>query len=330
MNVDAICLDDQKKWDEFVLTHSPQALFQSWEWGEVQKVLGHKIDRIGYYQNGMLVAVAQAAEVHARRGSFLHVRHGPVFNGSVIGTVVEDLKERARRQKLLFIRMSPLLEDTEQNRNFFRSLGALPSPIHAMDGEHCWVLDLDKAINQILLEMRKTTRYEIRQAQKMGVEITLSSDLHGFERLYEETAKRHGFVRHTGISEEFEMWGKAGRARLYLARYRDELLASAIILDYNHQAIYHHSASIPSKVPVMPLLLWVAICDAKKRGRSIFNFWGIAPADSDRHPWQGITLFKKGFGGREVLYLHAWDFPVSPFYVLPYVVETVRKWRKGY
>jgi len=104
-----------------------------------------------------------------------------------------------------------------------------------------------------------------------------------------------------------------------------------MILFYNHQAIYHHSASIPSKAPVNYLLQWEVIKEAKRRGKSVYNFWGIAPDGLDRHPWKNLTLFKKGFGGEQVNYLHAHDYPVSKLgYRFNYLVEYFRKIYKGY
>ena len=202
-----------------------------------------------------------------------------------------------------------------------------------MDGEVCWILDLDKEETILLSDMRKTTRYLIKQAQKLGVEIVKSKnigDLKEFLRLYEETAIRHHFVQHQGIKEEFEELRKDDQILLFKGYYQKKLLSAALIVFYNHQAIYHHSASIEQKIPVNYLLQWEAVKEAKKRGKSIYNFWGIAPKGKTRHPWWGLSLFKKGFGGREVEYLHAQDYPLSPLYCTTYIIESLRKIWKGY
>jgi lipid II:glycine glycyltransferase (peptidoglycan interpeptide bridge formation enzyme) len=107
-------------------------------------------------------------------------------------------------------------------------------------------------------------------------------------------------------------------------------LSAALIIFYNYQAIYHHSASIEQKIPVNYLLQWEIIKEAKKRGKKIYNMWGICPEDKRRHPWKGLTLFKKGFGGRIVEYLHAQDYPLSSFYCTTYIIECLRKYIKGY
>ena len=317
-------------WDGFVRQYSPLALFQGWLWGEVAKK-GHKIWRLGWFDGNTLVAVAQVQKVTARRGTFLHVRHGPILkdqNVSIWKMVLADLKKLAKQENAWFVRVSPLLEITSENTRVYRDLGLQSAPIHAMDAELCWVLDLNKSEDEILLGMRKTTRYEIKRAQKLGVRVEKNNNLNEFFTLYAETSMRHGFVRHTGITEEVETFGSD--AVIINGVFEGNILASAIILFWGDQAIYHHGASIQSKVPVSYLVQWEAIREAKNRGKKLYNFWGIAPESNPNHPWRGITLFKTGFGGRQMEFMHAQDYPVSPLYLIPKTIEGIRKRLKGY
>jgi lipid II:glycine glycyltransferase (peptidoglycan interpeptide bridge formation enzyme) len=57
--------------------------------------------------------------------------------------------------------------------------------------------------------------------------------------------------------------------------------------------------------------MWEAIIDAKEKGCTIFDFWGIAPTDDPNHKWSGITTFKKGFGGQIISNMHAYDYPIK-------------------
>jgi lipid II:glycine glycyltransferase (peptidoglycan interpeptide bridge formation enzyme) len=232
-----------------------------------------------------------------------------------------------------FIRMNPQIDNSEATHAWARALGLIPAAIHHMDGEYCWVLDIKDPEESLLSSMRKTTRYEIRKAQKEGVEVFATTNpayLSEFFDLYEQTSKRHGFVRHTGIKEEFEVFAKKQQAVLYIGRHNKQTVSAAIVLYFGNQAIYHHGASIHSPVPVSTLVQWQAILDAKKRGVSLYNFWGIAPDNSPKHPWRGLTLFKKGFGGRDIEYFHAHDLPLTWKYWVARGVEMVRKLKKGY
>jgi len=313
----------QTVWDGFVEKHSPMALFQSWTWGEVAKKAGTRIWRLGWYEGKILIAIAQVQKVMARRGTFLHVRHGPIVQDKkYFKAILLGLKKLAQKEKAWFVRISPLVESLPNG------LGLSSAPIHAMDAELCWVLDLDKSEDELLLGMRKTTRYEIKRAQKMGVSIIPCAPLSDFLALYEETSQRHNFVRHTGIIEEIKTFGDD--AVIFNAISEGKTIASAIILFWGTQAIYHHGASVPNRVGASYLLQWEAIREAKKRGKKLYNFWGIAPEDSPYHPWRGITLFKTGFGGRQLAFMHAADLPVSPFYIIPKTIEGIRKKMKGY
>lgn len=328
-------IDSADVWESFIEINFPSALFQSWPWGDVQIALGVPVRRLGFYRGNTLIGIAQTVKVTARRGTFLHVRHGPLvldLTGEVWKFVRTTLVELARKEHCWFIRMSPLLEDTDQNQKLLSSLGARPSPIHAMDAELCWVLSLNKNEDELLADMRKTTRYEIRSAMKQNVTVREGGieDLPDFFSLYETTSKRHGFVPHRGIAEEFRIFHKLGKAQLLLGVHENKVIAGAIILYYNNQAIYHHGASVSGTVPVSYLIQWKAILEAKKRGMDVYNFWGIAPLDSKNHPWRGISLFKKGFGGREVRYIHSRDITLDPRYLFTYVVESARKMAKGY
>ncbi|MCX6792250.1 MAG: peptidoglycan bridge formation glycyltransferase FemA/FemB family protein [Candidatus Gottesmanbacteria bacterium] len=240
--------------------------------------------------------------------------------------ILKDLTALAKREHAWFIRMSPLLEITPENTKLFKDIGLQNAPIHAMDAELCWVLDLDKSEEELLVGMRKTTRYEIRRAQKLGVAIHTGAK--DFFALYTQTSRRQGFVPHSGIREELDVFGSD--AVVYNAVYEGKTIASAIILFWGDQAIYHHGASILSKIPASYLIQWEAIREAKKRGQKLYNFWGIAPEDKASHPWRGITLFKTGFGGRTMEFMHAQDYPVSPLYVIPKTIELIRKQLKGY
>lgn len=327
---------DKTLWENFVLQEAPTAFFQSWYWGEIYQARLNRVWRFGVYEGTTLVGLFQVVRVDAKRGRFLHVRHGPVVatpRRTIWRSTLEFLKELARHERAWFIRVSPQLADTSQNQRLFSSLGLRPSPIHAMDGELCWVLDLTPSEEEILANMRKTTRYEIKHGLASGIEIISAFDsslMPEFLDLYAQTSKRHGFVPHQELDEEFKTFSTEGKAVLYLGRYKGVPLAGAIIVDYGDRVIYRHGASIPSKMPVSHLLQWTAIRQAKKRGMKVYNFWGIAPDDKPNHPWRGITVFKQGFGGREVSLIHAQDLPVSPWYAIPWSIEMLRRWQRGY
>ncbi|MBI5613833.1 peptidoglycan bridge formation glycyltransferase FemA/FemB family protein [Candidatus Gottesmanbacteria bacterium] len=327
---------DKSTWDEFMMRFGKASLFQSFEWGEVEARMGIPLSRHGLFEGNTLVGVFQIAVMKSRRGIFLHVRHGPVLSSQsedYWDTFISYMKDMGKRENAYFFRVNPMIFDSEEQRKMLRDLGFRPSPIHAMDAEYCLVLDITKSEEELLSSMRKTTRYEIRKADSLGVKVSHYVDkrhLDHFFDLYKKTALRHEFVPHSGIREEFDVFVRDGKAVYIEAQYGSEILAGAIILFYMGQAIYHHGASIPSKIPAAYAIQWAAIREAKKRECTRYNFWGIAPEDKKNHPWRGITGFKYGFGGVPESYMHAHDFPLDIRYSISYLIETVRRIKKGY
>lgn len=329
-------VSDRATWEHFRETHAPGALFQSWNWGEVVRRQSIPLARFGLYDGSRLTGIFQVVTVRARRGTYLHVRHGPIFAHADIALweqIVAFLVVRAKQERAWFIRVSPPLVDSDEHKKLLHSLGMTPSAAHEVDAERCWILNVLPDEESILTAMRKTTRYEIRRAIKDGVVVEQTQDqkrLSEFFALYKQTAARHSFVPHQGIGEEFAEFVKEDQAILFLGSIQDRLTAAAIILFVGDQAIYHHGASVPGGSGISYLVQWEAIREAKHRGMRWYNFWGISPEGALNHPWHGITAFKKGFGGQESLTVHAHDLPVSPLYWVTRAVEWWEVLKRGY
>ncbi len=324
-------------WEQFLKKYSGMyPLFQSWQWGEVQKVLGFSIERIGLFDGKKLVGVAQLVNIHARRGHYLHVRQGPVIDKKekiYWKFFVDSILKKAKKEKASFVRISPLVEESSPYVPL--PFGTISSPIHNMDAEICWVLPLAGTEQDILSGMRKSHRYLIKKAQQMPIKIIQTKSkksLDSFLPLYEKLAKRRHFVAHHGIVEEMDIFSKDDMSELFVAEYEGKIICGALIDFVGNMAIYRHSASDEAyrAIPAMYLLQWEVIKEARKRGKELYNFWGIAPTDHKTHPWSGLTLFKTGFGGEKKEFMHAKDIILSPLYVKTYAIDRITKLIKGY
>lgn len=331
-------IKDKNVWEEFLLHKAPQSpFFQSWNWGEVQKNLGNTIFRFGLFDNKHLVGVCLIVEIQAKRGHYFHLRHGPVLLNFTeqFPEFLSLIKPLAKNSHVDFLRMSPIIIADTLDLGFLKKLGFRNAPIHNMDAENTCVLNLEKDEESLLAQMRKTTRYLIRKAEKMPIEIIQTTDMKdfaAFNHLYEITSKRHGFVPHRGMKEELAVFGKDDEALLFLAKYEGKIIAGAIIILYGNQAIYHHAASDDAfrDIPAPYLLQWEIIKEAKKRGKQYYNFWGVVPESKPNHPWKGLTLFKLGFGGERSNAIHAQDLPLTFGYWRNFVIETAWRIKRGY
>lgn len=330
---------DEKEWENFNLARKCPSYFQSWGWGQVQKNDGIETKRYGIYENLKLIGIFQAFNIRAKRGHYLHIRQGPVideWNEDVIFQVFNFIKKIAKKKNFSFIRISPLFgADDKNNINLLNKIGFRQSPIHNVDAENRWVLNIEQDLDSIMSKMRKTTRYVIRKGMNLNIKIVRTNkldDIDKFFSVYYETAKAKNFVPLPLVKEEFEEFKKNNNAFIYFALLDKKILSTAIITYYGKEAIYRHGATSfeGRNTPSSYLLQWQAIQDAKKRGLSIYNFYGIAKDDNPKNPWYGLSQFKKGFGGEQVDFIHSQDLPLSKKYWLTYLIDYFTELKKGY
>jgi lipid II:glycine glycyltransferase (peptidoglycan interpeptide bridge formation enzyme) len=180
--------------------------------------------------------------------------------------------------------------------------------------------------------MRKSTRYEIRRAEKVGITTSVSTDSADLDTFYKhqlELAQKHGFVAFSKsfLTKQFETFSAESKAILVHAHQGRQLLATAFLLLSNNEAVYHYGISTPENrsLPGAHVCQWRAIQEAKARGLHWYNFWGITKTENPKHRFYGVTIFKTGFGGNIVEYIPAQDIALSPFYQGTRFFEVLRR-----
>lgn len=336
MNISEV--KDKTLWEDFARAFQPNIFLQSWNWGEFHRLLGWRIFHLGVFEKERLLGAALVVKEEAKRGTYLACPGGPLIdwkNPRLFGSLVRYLSDLGKKEGASFVRVRPAIFKTRENLELFRQYGFLDAPMH-MHAETTWELVLSPSEDEILSNMRKNTRYDIRRAAREGVEVLQSKkigDVVTLCRLQMEAAKRQKFTPFSKeyLESEFRAFAGDDQVRLFLAKFEGKVLSAAMIIFYGDTAFYHHGASTvqPAKISSSHLLLWEAVREAKRQGCRIFNFWGIAPREDPKHPWAGLTFFKKGFGGQRVEYFHAQDLPLNPFYWLTYLFETARRLKRG-
>lgn len=352
-------ITDKKQWNDFFNKVNSPSFHQSWEWGEFQKTLHYDILRLGVYDNTKLIAISLVIKIRSKRGNFLFIPHGPVFNipaDKLAVTIKNDqetdvkhiltiltnyLKKLALKEGFWFIRISPILTDSENHIQIFTHIGYKKAPIY-IHAETMWAVDVSQSEETILKDMRKNTRYLVRKGIKDNIEITkhTSQDaLNDFWQLYKQTFTREHFTPFpkSYIETEFNTFNKEKLATIVLGKMPSKFdqegtskyLAGSIVLFTNSTGFYHQGASTHSEYPVTYLLQWQTILEAKKRGCKYYSFYGIYKPGRTPRSWQGLSLFKRGFGGFQVDYMQTQDYIVSPKYVLSYCIDKYLAWKRG-
>ena len=339
-------ITNKEEWENFLLqcdpASTPKTFLQSWNWGELQRKSGNKIWRLGIFRKEKLISVAFVYKISAKRAKFLFVPHGPVIPAGfgaidkkeVLQLLLLKLREVAKDENASFIRISPLLERTNENEKIFSDLKFRNSPMHSSAYEATWKLDILNPEEKLLRDMRKTTRYLIKKtSENLDISIEKSNnpkDIAIYQKLNEEVSKRQKFVAFSGdfIKKEFETFNKTGEVMFLFGKHKKEVAAGAMVIFWSDIAFYHQAASLGefSKLSIPYLLQWESIKEAKKRNCKIYDLWGFTdPEKFPKHPWAGPTLFKMGFGGYKEEYVKTQDFVVSKKYWINYIIELLRR-----
>ena len=272
------------------------SFLQSKSWIKFQKSLGRKvwqIDSVDIIKHNLPFGK-----------SYLYA---PRCEGKFLSeSFLKQIKEIAKQENAIFFKIEP----TEINKNFGLRKSKDIQPTKTL------ILDITKSEEELLKQMHSKTRYNIQLAAKKGVLIKKDeSKFEDFWQLIRETSKRDGFKPHP--KEYYRGILEIPEVELFSAEYpangagKNKIIAANIMVFYDKQVIYLHGASDYEHRNLMAphLLQWEQIKEAKKRGCVEYDFWGI-----DEKKWPGVTRFKKGFGGKEVMYPGAYDLIFQPIW----------------
>lgn len=319
-------------WKEIVQKYPEANFLQSPEYGRMNEILGCKVFQEDFDGKAWALMIVR----DAKRGRYLEIPCGPLVdwtNSKLVNEIFVKIIEVAREEKCVFVRIRPQLLMSPENMKILEKMGLEKSPMH-LAAEHTVMVDLLKSEDELLANMRRQTRYEVRRADKLGITVSKSSDeaiFKEFHAVQEETAKRQNFVPPSlkTLLAEREAFGD--KITIYKAVNEGKPVAYGLIIKDGKEADYYEAASteLNRKLPGAYALLWRAMKDLKAEGYGRFNLWGIAPAGQPNHRYAGVTTFKTGFGGEVVEFVPAHDLVISKIkYLKNLTVETIRKKRR--
>lgn len=300
---------------------------QDWEWGDFQESLGRKVFRFAFFDNGAVIGAVQLLQQHALGFDYLFAPYGPVLQDPDLLRFF--LKELAvQSPKILFLRVEPHFAAASENFNP-GAVNLLQS--YNLNPHKTLFLDLSKNEQQLLAEMHPKTRYNIKVAQRDGVEIKMHSSAQNLLAPIFETGKRAGIRSfpesyYLRLVEHFSSPESGIKAKVFTAWHGDELLATNIVLFYQQTCTYLFGGSVSHKRNLMApyLLQWQTIQKAKEEGYKNYDFWGVE--DDKNHAWAGISRFKFGFGGAMKKYSGTFDYPLKPaWYNIYSVLRTLNR-----
>ncbi len=299
---------------------------QSWAWGEFRKSNRVKVVRLN---EGFQITFHQIPKLPWTVG-YCPKSKMPSKKD------LEAIRKEAVNQKAIMVKFEP---------NVKASLGTDMKKLGLVKGRSLFTkfsfwLDLTKTETELFAGMKSKTRYNVRLAEKKGVQVVEDSSDKGFEdywKLMKETTSRQAFYAHNR-AYHLKMWQemkKAGQAHLFKAVYKKKVLSAWIVFILNGVLYYPYGASSRDNRELMAnnLLAWKVIKFGKDKGCKLFDMWGSLGKDPNKNdPWYGFHKFKEGYGGELVEFVGSWDMVVNPaLYWVYRMGESVRwiilRWR---
>ncbi len=326
-------------WDAFAAAHPAGHLLQTTPWGQLKSEFGWAAEIV---RDGAAGALVLYRRLPLGR-SLAYVPRGPVVawdDAASHPALVAALDTAARQRGAICLKWEPELDDTPAHRDTLSGLGFRPSP-HTVQPQRSLVIDLRPAEADILAAMKPKTRYNIGLARKKDVSARAAAtpaDVERFVALMDETGRRDGFGVHAPdyYRRAYALFAPLGQCALFLAEHAGEALAGVMVFALGQHSWYFYGASSDRERQRMApyLAQWEALRWAKAQGAESYDLWGVPDADEaaleagfeTRHDglW-GVYRFKRGFGGRLVRTVGAWDRVYNPLLYQAYLLYL--RWR---
>lgn len=306
---------NQEKWTEFLEGQVQTASFlQSWRWGKSRPEEESLRLQITNDQNEIIfVCLLFWEKILKIKSRYLYAPFGPIWKetlsnaekNKILQFFFDNLKN-VITENPAFIIFDSNLKDTEENKRIFQ--GCAPTPLR-LQVDASFIIPISAKEDEILAKMHAKTRYNIRLAEKRGVEIFWDETGKYFEewfKIMESTAKRNK-IRLLSKNHYQKLLNEK-LLQLILARFEKKIIAGNLVSLVPPTAVYVHGGLDYQYHNLMApfLLQWKSILAAKQNGCQKFDFWGANY--QNKHPdWEGITRFKLGFNTEEkiIAYLPA-------------------------
>ncbi len=336
-------------WDDFVARHADGHILQTSPWGTLKSQFGWTDEQVALGQEDELIAGAQVLyrRLPVGMGHLAYIPKGPLVdwdNEEQLTALLATLDHAARSQGAIALTIEPDLPDEPRHQKRLRTLGFRPALFDAVQPRRTLVVDISPDEDAILKAMKSKTRYNVRLAGRKGVTVREAgeADLPAFHALMAATAERDDFGVHTPAYYEaaYRLFAPRNQVRLLLAEVnglRPEPVAALMIFALPPRAWYFYGASGNAHREKMPtyLLQWEAMRWAKSLGCTSYDLWGVPDEDGEkleaeftqrRDGLWPVYRFKRGFGGRLVRSVGAWDRVYAPLRY--WLLTTARPWAR--
>lgn len=325
MSLAVVPCTDRALWDEYVdrFQGHPQQL---WGWGETKGMHGWSVDRILVNDAGKTVGCAQLLirKLPLPFRALVYIPRGPMCSADQAAAVLEELAGYAStRHGGVALSIEP---DWDAESPFADAVAAagFKASTNTVLIPRTLILDLSRSDDELMAEMSKSTRANIRKAMRSDVDfrkVKTAAELEQVLDIYHETAARAGF----GIHEDQyyrDIFANMGDGSPIIGAFDGEQLLAFVWLARSGATAFELYGGVSAegqKQRVNYGVKWAALQAMREDGCKRYDFNGLLN--------DGISDFKKQFAKHENLLLGTWEKPLSPLY--PVYAKAMPAARKG-
>ncbi|MDR0531153.1 MAG: peptidoglycan bridge formation glycyltransferase FemA/FemB family protein [Oscillospiraceae bacterium] len=333
-----------QEYNDFVWNHPKGHWLQAPEWGNVKKQWKWEgiieRDDNGQITGVMSVLIRRITGVGV---TMMYSPRGPVcdlHDEAVFGKLIADAKRLAKQYRSYVIKMDP---DISISDNVFEGIVRRQGFVidnsnnnfEGIQARFVFRLHLNgRSEEELLASFHSKTRYNIRVAQRRGVEVKTETkaQLPAFYALMKETGDRDGFAIRPLSYFETMMDVMGDHVRFFMAYYEGVPVAGTLAVHFGDKVWYAYGASSSQHRDAMPnyLVQWRMIQWAAQLGCRIYDFRGVSGDLDESKPVYGLYRFKKGFNGDFTEFLGELTLVTKPFlnFLLSRALKVYTKLRK--
>jgi lipid II:glycine glycyltransferase (peptidoglycan interpeptide bridge formation enzyme) len=334
----ALIEPDVVAWDAFVDAHPQGSLLQRSAWGALKAGAGWQPRCVAVLAaDGAILAGALLLTRRQYGLAVAYTPRGPLFAREAAANqlLLAGLTRVARRQRAIFLRLEPNITEDQLDADATHTWLLLQG-LHAertIQPRSSVHVSIDRPPEVIFAGFSKGHRADIRRAERGGVTLRVGdeADIPAFYAIMQATGARAGFGIHSEAYYRAAWRLLQPCSRLLLAEVDGRVAAAHMVFADTHSGRYLYSGADEAglKAGANHLIEWQAIQWAADLGCASYDLWGIPDAlgrtvgadEAERagleqvaqaDPLIGVYRFKKGFGGRIVRYLPAYDRVLIP------------------
>ncbi len=327
INIVQLRRSDEKRWND-LLFHSVNSSYrQSMPFEYSKENNSRKIYTFIFEKNGIDIAGVHYSIKTSHYGiiKVADVLSGFVFreepNEDILSFLIDHFLNWAKEKKVSFVRINPWLPKTIANSQtqyttLFNNEMKTFEFKTIEQGRHTYWLDLSLSEEQLMANMKRQTRYDVRQGAKSDIKIecyekSTEELFEIFWKFYNDLGSQKSFdtLSKSRFNKEVVSLMDSGLANLFLARF-DNVVVNASLASNFGIASYMYGAMNPDyrKLENCPspghISQWTMIKEMRSKNLKTYDLGyapGAVPIKSD--PRYSIWRYKFGFGGDHVEFL---------------------------